>query len=176
MDLQTSTAGRWGMVRRFPIGAIAAITPFNFPLNLVAHKVAPAIACGCTMVLKPAPQTPLTALLLAEVVQQAGLPSGALNVLPLSNEDAAPLISDERLAMLTFTGSAAAGWQLKGKAGKKRVMLELGGNAGVIVHSDADLDLAAERCVAGGFSYSGTRCISVLRCLVHRGGIDKLLQ
>ena len=176
MDLQTVTAGRWGIVRRFPVGAIAAITPFNFPLNLVAHKVAPAIACGCTMVLKPAPQTPLTALLLAEVVQQAGLPAGALNVLPLSNEDAAPLISDERLAMLTFTGSAAAGWQLKNKAGKKRVTLELGGNAAVVVHSDADLDFAAERCVAGGFSYSGQSCISVQRILVHRAAYEKFLE
>ena len=176
MDLQTSTAGRWGMVRRFPIGAIAAITPFNFPLNLVAHKVAPAIACGCTMVLKPAPQTPLTALLLAEVVQQAGLPAGALNALPLSNEDAAPLISDHRLAMLTFTGSAAVGWQLKSKAGKKRVTLELGGNAGVIVHSDADLDFAAERCIAGGFSYSGQSCISVQRILVQRSVYQKFLD
>ena len=176
MDLQTSTAGRWGMVRRFPIGAIAAITPFNFPLNLVAHKVAPAIACGCTMVLKPAPQTPLTALLLAEVVQQAGLPAGALNVLPLSNEDAAPLISDDRLAMLTFTGSAAVGWQLKTRAGKKRVTLELGGNAGVIVHSDADLDFAAERCIAGGFSYSGQSCISVQRILVQRSVYQKFLD
>ena len=176
MDLQASTTGRWGMVRRFPIGAIAAITPFNFPLNLVAHKVAPAIACGCTMVLKPAPQTPLTALLLAEVVQQAGLPAGALNVLPLSNEDAAPLISDDRLAMLTFTGSAAVGWQLKSRAGKKRVTLELGGNAGVIVHSDADLDFAAERCIAGGFSYSGQSCISVQRILVQRSVYHKFLD
>src|SRR5437667_10309858 len=120
MDLQTSTAGRWGMVRRFPIGAIAAITPFNFPLNLVAHEVAPAIACGCTMVLKPPPQTPLTALLLAEVVQKAGMPAGALNVLRLSNEDAAPLISADRQAMLTFTASDATGWQLKSQAGKRR--------------------------------------------------------
>src|SRR5205807_1642893 len=168
-----NAAGRSVTYRRFPIGAIAAITPFNFPLNLVAHKVAPAIACGCTMVLKPAPQTPLTALLLAEVVQQAGLPAGALNVLPLSNEDAAPLISDDRLAMLTFTGSAAVGWQLKSRAGKKRVTLELGGNAGVIVHSDADLDFAAERCIAGGFSYSGQSCISVQRILVQRSVYQK---
>jgi acyl-CoA reductase-like NAD-dependent aldehyde dehydrogenase len=176
MDLQASTAGRWGMVRRYPVGAIAAITPFNFPLNLVAHKIAPAIACGCTMVLKPAPQTPLTALLLAEVVQQDGLPAGALNVLPLSNEDASPLITDDRLAMLTFTGSAAAGWQLKSRSGKKRVTLELGGNAGVIIHSDADLDFAAERCVAGGFSYSGQSCISVQRILVHRSIYNEFLE
>jgi len=176
LDLQAFTAGRWGLVRRYPIGAIAAITPFNFPLNLVAHKIAPAIACGCTMVLKPAPQTPTPALLLAEIVEKAGWPAGALNVLPLSNEDAAPLISDDRLAMLTFTGSAPVGWQLKSKAGKKRVTLELGGNAGAIIHSDADLDHAAERCVTGGFSYAGQSCISVQRILVQSSVYDKFLD
>src|SRR5579859_5054776 len=139
LDLQESTAGRWGMVRRFPVGPIAAITPFKFPLNLVAHKIAPAIAAGCTMVLKPAPQTPLTALLLAQAVQQAGWPDGALNVLPLSNEDASLLVNDDRLKLISFTGSAAVGWDIKRRAGKKKVALELGGNAGVLVHSDADL-------------------------------------
>jgi acyl-CoA reductase-like NAD-dependent aldehyde dehydrogenase len=168
LDWQESTAGRWGIVRRFPLGAIAGITPFNFPLNLVAHKVAPAIACGCTMVLKPAPQTPLSALLLAEAVQQAGWPDGALNVLPLSNEDAGLLVSDERLKLISFTGSAAVGWDIKRRAGKKKVILELGGNAGVIVHSDADLAYAADRCVAGGFAYAGQTCISVQRILVER--------
>jgi acyl-CoA reductase-like NAD-dependent aldehyde dehydrogenase len=176
MDLQSSTAGRWGMVRRYPLGPIAAITPFNFPINLVAHKIAPAIASGCTMVLKPAPQTPITALMLAEIVQKAGWPGGALNVLPLSNEDAVPLISDDRLKLLTFTGSSAVGWQLKAKAGKKKVVLELGGNAAVIIHSDADVDYAAERCVAGGFSYAGQSCISVQRILVQRGVFDQFVQ
>jgi acyl-CoA reductase-like NAD-dependent aldehyde dehydrogenase len=168
LDWQEFTVGRWGIVRRFPLGAVAGITPFNFPLNLVAHKVAPAIACGCTMVLKPAPQTPMTALLLAEAVQQAGWPDGALNVLPLSNEDAGLLVSDERLKMISFTGSAAVGWEIKRRAGKKKVALELGGNAGVVVHSDADLAYAAERCVAGGFAYAGQSCISVQRILVER--------
>jgi acyl-CoA reductase-like NAD-dependent aldehyde dehydrogenase len=172
MDLQSSTVARWGMVRRYPVGPIAAITPFNFPLNLVAHKIAPAIACGCTIVLKPAPQTPITALMLAEIVQKAGWPAGALNVLPLTNEDAAPLVSDDRLKLLSFTGSSAVGWQLKANAGKKKVVLELGGNAAVIIHSDADLDYAVERCVAGGFSYAGQSCISVQRILVHRGVFD----
>lgn len=176
MDLQPSTAGRWAMVRRYPVGPIAAITPFNFPLNLVAHKIAPAIACGCTVVLKPAPQTPITALMLAEIVEKAGWPAGALNVLPLSNDDAAPLVSDDRLKLLTFTGSSAVGWQLKTKAGKKKVALELGGNAAVIIHSDADLDHAADRCVAGGFSYAGQSCISVQRILVHRSIFDQFLQ
>src|SRR6202521_3644460 len=113
LDWQEYTAGRWGIVRRFPLGPIAGITPFNFPLNLVAHKLAPAIAAGCSMVLKPAPQTPLTAMLLAEAVQQAGWPDGALNVLPLSNEDASLLVTDDRLKMISFTGSAAVGWQIK---------------------------------------------------------------
>ena len=176
MDLQPPTAGRWAMVRRYPVGPIAAITPFNFPLNLVAHKIAPAIACGCTVVLKPAPQTPITALLLAEIVQKAGWPAGGLNVLPLSNEDAAALISDDRLKLLTFTGSSGVGWQLKAKAGKKKVVLELGGNAAVIIHSDADLDRAADRCVAGGFSYAGQSCISVQRILVHRSVFDQFLE
>ena len=167
LDWQEFTTGRWGIVRRFPIGPVGAITPFNFPLNLVAHKVAPAIACGCTMVLKPAPQTPLTALMLAEVVQQAGWPNGGLNVVPLSNDDAGLLVEDERLKLITFTGSSAVGWQIKSRAGKKRVTLELGGNAGVIVHSDADLNYAAKRCTAGGFSYAGQSCISVQRILVQ---------
>jgi len=173
LDWQEFTAGRWGIVRRFPLGPIAGITPFNFPLNLVAHKVAPAIASGCTMVLKPAPQTPLTALLAAEAVQQAGWPDGALNVLPLSNDDAALLVTDERLKLISFTGSAAVGWDIKRRAGKKKVTLELGGNAGVIVHSDADLNYAADRCVTGGFAYAGQSCISVQRILVERSVFEK---
>jgi acyl-CoA reductase-like NAD-dependent aldehyde dehydrogenase len=176
LDWQEFTAGRWGIVRRFPLGPIAGITPFNFPLNLVAHKVAPAIAAGCSMIIKPAPQTPLTALLLAEVVQAAGWPDGALNVLPLSNEDAGLLVSDDRLKMISFTGSAAVGWQIKKNAGKKKVILELGGNAGVIVHSDADLAYAAERCVAGGFNYAGQTCISVQRILVERSVSGKFIN
>jgi acyl-CoA reductase-like NAD-dependent aldehyde dehydrogenase len=173
LDWQESTAGRWGLVRRFPLGPVAGITPFNFPLNLVAHKVAPAIAAGCTMVLKPAPQTPLSALLLAETIQQAGWPDGALNVLPLSNEDAGLLVSDDRLKMISFTGSAAVGWQIKKNSGKKKVVLELGGNAGVIVHGDADLAYAADRCVVGGFAYAGQTCISVQRILVERSAFSR---
>src|SRR5438094_6031451 len=168
LDWQEFTAGRWGIVRRFPLGPLAGITPFNFPLNLVAHKVATAIAAACAMVLKPAPQAPLCAFLLAEAVQQAGWPDGGLNVLPLSNEDSGLLVRDDRLKMISFTGSAAVGWQIKNNAGKKKVVLELGGNAGVIVHSDADLAYAAERCVAGGFAYAGQTCISVQRILVGR--------
>lgn len=176
LDLQEFTTGRWGIVRRFPVGPIAAITPFNFPLNLVAHKVAPAIASGCTVVLKPAPQTPLTALMLAEVVNESGLPAGALNVVPTTNEDAALIVFDDRLKMLSFTGSSAVGWRLKAGAGKKKVTLELGGNAAAIIHSDADLDFAAERCAVAGFSYSGQSCISVQRILVHKSAFDVFMQ
>src|SRR5437667_4885304 len=173
LDWQQYTAGRWGIVRRYPLGPIAGITPFNFPLNLVAHKVAPAIASGCPIILKPAPQTPLSSLLLAEAVEQAGLPDGAFNVLPLSNEDAGLLVTDERIKLISFTGSAPVGWEIKRRAGKKKVVLELGGNAGVVVHSDADLQYAADRCVAGGFAYAGQTCISVQRILVERPTFTK---
>jgi acyl-CoA reductase-like NAD-dependent aldehyde dehydrogenase len=175
MDVQAATAGRWAIVRRFPVGAIATITPFNFPLNLVAHKWAPAIAAGCTIVHKPAPQTPLCSLLLAELVQEAGWPAGGLNVLPVAVADAEPMVTDDRVKMLSFTGSAAVGWELKKRAGKKRVALELGGNAGVIVHADADLDFAAERCTAGGFTYAGQTCISVQRIFVECRVFEKFL-
>src|SRR3954468_2056650 len=176
LDLQEFTTGRWGMVRRYPVGPIAAITPFNFPINLVAHKLAPAIAAGCTVVLKPAPQTPLTAFLLAELIHEARWPAGALNVIPTTNEDAALIVSDDRLKMLSFTGSSAVGWKLKATAGKKKVVLELGGNAAVAIHSDADLDFAAERCAVAGFSYAGQSCISVQRILVHKPVFDGFLQ
>lgn len=176
LDLQASSAGRWAIVRRFPVGPIATITPFNFPLNLVAHKWAPAMAAGCTVVHKPAPQTPLCSLLLAELVQQAGWPAGGLNVLPVTVEDAELMVTDDRLRMLSFTGSAAVGWELKRKAGKKRVTLELGGNAGVIIHHDADVDDAAERCALGGFSYAGQTCISVQRIFVQRRVMDQFLK
>src|SRR5947209_279038 len=173
LDWQEFTAGRWGIVRRFPIGPIAGITPFNFPLNLVAHKVAPAIAAGCPIVLKPAPQTPLCSLLLAECVQQAGWPDGGLSVLPLSNEDAGLLVTDERIKLIRFTGSVPVGWDIKPRAGNKKVVLELGGNAAVIVHSDADLHYAAERCVSGGFGYAGQTCISVQRIVVEHSVYGK---
>src|SRR5271155_2711612 len=173
LDWQEFTAGRWGIVKRFPLGPIAGITPFNFPLHLVSHKIAPAIAAGCSLVLKPAPQTPLSSLLLAECVQQAGWPDGGLNVLPLSNEDGSLLVTDERIKLISFTGSVPVGWDIKRRAGKKKVALELGGNAGAIVHSDADLSYAAERCIAGGFGYAGQTCISVQRILVEQSVYGK---
>jgi acyl-CoA reductase-like NAD-dependent aldehyde dehydrogenase len=176
LDWMEFTAGRWGIVRRFPLGPIVGITPFNFPLNLVAHKVAPAIAAGCSMVLKPAPQTPLCSLLLAECVQQAGWPDGGLNVLPLSNDDAGLLVTDDRIKLISFTGSVPVGWDIKRRSGKKKVVLELGGNAGVVVHSDADLSYAAERCVTGGFGYAGQTCISVQRILVEHSVYGKFVD
>ncbi|HXN06636.1 MAG TPA: aldehyde dehydrogenase family protein, partial [Nitrospiria bacterium] len=167
---------RFGITRRFPLGPILAITPFNFPLNLVAHKVAPAIAAGNSIFLKPAPQTPLTSLLLAEVFSKTELPAGALNVIPCDVDDIQKAIADDRFKMLTFTGSGKVGWSLKEKAGKKKVVLELGGNAGVMIHHDADLDYAAARCVTGGFSYSGQSCISVQRIYVHEKVFEPFLS
>ena len=166
--LPLPATSRQGTIRWFPAGPIAAITPFNFPLNLVAHKLAPAIAAGCPVVLKPAPQTPLTALKLAQLIVAAGLPVGALSVMPMRNEVAAKLVADDRLKVLSFTGSAKVGWELKTRAGKKKVVLELGGNAAVIVEPDTDIAHAAQRCVAGGFGYSGQSCISVQRIFVQR--------
>ncbi len=161
-----------GILRRFPIGPILGITPFNFPLNLVAHKVAPALAAGNPILIKPAPQTPLTALLLGEIALEAGVPPGGLNVVPCENVLAERMVVDPRFTLLSFTGSASVGWMLKAKCGKKKVTLELGGNAGVIIEPDADLELAAQRCAAGGFGYAGQTCISVQRVFVHHSIAD----
>jgi glyceraldehyde-3-phosphate dehydrogenase (NADP+) len=171
-----TSAVRTSIARRFPIGTIVGITPFNFPLNLVAHKVAPAIASGNPILIKPAPQTPLTALRLGQIMVESGWPSGAISVLPCSNDIAAALVKDERPRMLSFTGSALVGWKLKEMAGKKRVTLELGGNAAILIHDDADLDLAAQRIVAGGFSYAGQSCISVQRIFVQKMRWQTLAQ
>lgn len=167
LDLLPSANGRWGLVRRFPIGPVLAIAAFNFPLILAAHKIGPAIAAGCSVILKPPPQDPISTLMLAELFEQAGTPPGAINVLPLANEDARLLIENNRIRMLTFTGSITVGWELRRLAGKKRVVLELGGNAAAIVHRDADLEYAAQRCVTGAFSYAGQSCVSVQRIFVH---------
>ena len=170
LDLTEGNEGRWGLVQRFPVGPVLAITPFNFPLMLVAHKLAPAIAAGCPVVLKPAPQTPFTALALGEVILKSGWPEEALAVLPLMNEDTAWLAErEDRLKLVSFTGSAAVGWSLKANSGKKRVALELGGNAAVILHSDwRDLDTVASRVAHGAFGYAGQSCISVQRVYVER--------
>lgn len=154
--------------RRFPIGPCAFITPFNFPLNLVAHKIAPALAVGCPFVLKPASTTPVSALRLGRILAETDLPPGAFSILPGTREAADRLVTDERLRFLSFTGSASVGWDLKRRAGHKRVTLELGGNAAAIVAADADLDAAVLALVQGGFTNSGQSCISVQRILVHQ--------
>jgi glyceraldehyde-3-phosphate dehydrogenase (NADP+) len=176
MDLLPHGEGRWGITRRFPLSPIAAITPFNFPLLLAAHKLAPAMACGATMVLKPPPQDPLSTMLLAGIVKDSGYPEGAISILPCTNEDAAPLLDDPRVRMISFTGSARVGWMIKQRAPMKRVALELGGNAAVIVEPDADVDHAVKRCVAGGYLYAGQSCISTQRILVHEKIYDAFVE
>jgi acyl-CoA reductase-like NAD-dependent aldehyde dehydrogenase len=172
LDVNASSLGRWGVVRRFPLGPVCAITPFNFPLNLTAHKVAPALAVGAPVVQKPASQTPLSAMALRTIVIAAGWPEDAYAVVPLSGKQGEGLVMDPRLPVVSFTGSGVVGWRLKELAPKKRVWLELGGNAAVIVHADADLEDAVTRILAGGFSYAGQSCISVQRTLVHRSIFD----
>lgn len=176
LDAQAFAANRVGLLRRVALGPVAAITPFNFPLNLVAHKIAPAMAAGCSIVLKPASKTPLVALMLADLINRSGYPKEAVSILPMTAETASLLVEDERFKLLTFTGSAAAGWALKARAGKKKVALELGGNAGCIVHSDCDLDHAVARCVAGSFGYAGQSCISVQRILVESCIFDEFVK
>jgi len=167
MDTVERTAGWLGMSKKVPIGPVSLITPFNFPFNLVAHKVAPAIAAGCPFVLKPADKTPIGALLMGEILAECDLPEGAFSILPLDVEDAGPLTEDERLKLLSFTGSDKVGWMLKAKAGRKRVVMELGGNAACLVDADADLDDVVERLVFGGYYQSGQSCVSVQRVQVH---------
>jgi acyl-CoA reductase-like NAD-dependent aldehyde dehydrogenase len=176
MDLAAQGDKRWGLTRRFPLSPISAIIPFNFPILLAAHKLAPAIACGATMVLKSPPQDPLATLLLAGIVQGSGYPAGAISILLCTNEDAAPLIDDPRVRMITFTGSARVGWMIRGRAPMKRVTLELGGNAAVLVEPDADLDAAVQRCVVGGYLYAGQSCISTQRILVHGAVYERFVE
>lgn len=176
LDLMPSAAGRIGMTRRFPVGPIASITPYNFPLNLGLHKVGPALAAGCSVVWKPSLLAPGAAFLFAELAVEAGLPPGALNVVTPADSDAAPLVEDPRLRMLSFTGSARVGWSLRSRAGAKRVALELGGNAAVVIGADADMEHAAARCAVGGFSYAGQVCISVQRILIERSTYDAFLE
>ncbi|HRO40949.1 MAG TPA: aldehyde dehydrogenase family protein [Flavobacteriales bacterium] len=164
--------GRTAITKRIPIGVVAAITPFNFPLNLVLHKVAPALASGCPVVLKPAPQTPLTSLLLAELIDGVGWPAGAFNVLVATNEVAEVLVRDERVAMLSFTGSDAVGWRLKEMCGKKKVALELGGNAAVVIDEGTDLAAAARNVAMGANLYAGQTCISTQRIFVVKSVFD----
>ncbi|HYJ59828.1 MAG TPA: aldehyde dehydrogenase family protein [Actinomycetota bacterium] len=166
LDTEAAFGSRVGLLRRFPVGPVLGITPFNFPLNLVAHKVAPALAVGAPIVVKPASATPLGSLRLAEFFDETDLPDGMYQVLPVSSKVADTMARDDRFRKISFTGSAPIGWYLKGLDPRKKVTLELGGNAGVIVHSDADLDLAAQRIAFGGYYQAGQSCISVQRVLV----------
>jgi acyl-CoA reductase-like NAD-dependent aldehyde dehydrogenase len=177
MDASPAGAGKLAFTLRIPIGIVAAISPFNFPLNLVAHKVAPALAAGCAVVLKPASQTPLSALLLAGLETEAGLPPGWLNVVcGPAGEIGDVLVEDERVKLITFTGSAPVGWRIRERAPRKRVNLELGNATPVIVAADADLDDAAARLAANAFSFAGQSCISVQRIYVERGAYDAFLE
>jgi len=162
-------------VRRFPIGVISAISPFNFPLNLVAHKVAPALAIGNTVVLRPSSQVPITSILLGEIINETDYPAGGLNIVPSGYEAAEILLTDDRVKKVTFTGSPAIGWELKKKAYKKKVTLELGGNAAVVIEPDADLEYALPRTILGTFSYSGQICISIQRIFLHEKIYDRFM-
>ncbi|HXF95578.1 MAG TPA: aldehyde dehydrogenase family protein [Gemmatimonadales bacterium] len=166
-DVLPTGKGRIALTRRFPLSPVVGITPFNFPVLLAAHKIAPAMACGAAITLKPPPQDPLTTLRLADLVRDSGYPEGGVNVVPCHVEVAQILIEDPRVRVTSFTGSAKAGWAIRAKAGSKRVLLELGGNAGVIIEPDADLEWAARRCALGGFTYAGQSCISTQRIFVH---------
>ncbi|MFW6160060.1 MAG: aldehyde dehydrogenase family protein [Acidobacteriota bacterium] len=167
LDWSPQTKERWGIVRRFPLGVIAGITPFNFPLNLVAHKMAPALASGNTFILRPASQVSPTAMILGKIVHQAGIPEGSVNIIPSGYNAAEAIFENEKIKMVTFTGSPDVGWPLKKKDFKKRITLELGGNAAVVIEPDTDLEAAIPKVVLGAFSYSGQICISIQRVFVH---------
>jgi acyl-CoA reductase-like NAD-dependent aldehyde dehydrogenase len=173
LDISPRAKGYQGMWKRVPIGPCSFISPFNFPLNLAAHKIAPAIAVGCPFVMKPASRTPLGAIIMGEVLAETDLPKGAFSILPAHREGADLFTTDERLKLLSFTGSPEVGWDLKAQAGKKKVVLELGGNAAVIVDRDADLEDALERVIFGAFYQSGQSCIGVQRILVHADVYDE---
>jgi len=169
IDLDWTPAGnrKEGLVKYFPIGLIAGISPFNFPLNLAVHKIAPAIAAGCPIILKPSSSTPLSTLFLAKILDQTALPKGAVSIIPMDRNTGNQLVTDERFKLLSFTGSPVVGWKMKKEAGKKKVVLELGGNAGVIITNSADINEAVQKCIVGGFAYSGQVCIHSQRIYVH---------
>lgn len=174
LEISARARGYAGMTKRVPIGPCSFISPFNFPLNLAAHKIAPAIAAGCPFVLKPASRTPIGALLIGEILAETDLPAGAFSILPCHRDGADLFTTDERLKLLSFTGSPAVGWDLKARAGKKKVVLELGGNAACVIDEDADLADAVNRLIVGAFYQSGQSCISVQRILVHERVYDEL--
>ncbi len=168
LDWTPAGKGRQGIVKYFPVGLVAGISPFNFPMNLAVHKIAPAIAAGCPIILKPSTNTPLSTLALAEIIAETELPKGAVSILPMDRTTGNQLVTDDRFKLLSFTGSPHVGWMMKAQAGRKKVVLELGGNAGLIITKSADLDLAVKKAVIGGFAYSGQVCIHAQRIYVAK--------
>lgn len=175
LDLSAQTSHRWGLLRRFPLGVVVGITPFNFPLNLVAHKVAPALASGNTILIRPASQVAMTSGILAEIVSQSGYPAAGFGHVPCGYSAADALLEDGRIKKITFTGSPEIGWDMKKKAYKKRVTLELGGNAAVIIEPDTNLEFALTRTVLGAYAYSGQVCISIQRIFLHKKIYDRFM-
>jgi acyl-CoA reductase-like NAD-dependent aldehyde dehydrogenase len=173
LDWTPAGEGKEGIVNYFPIGLVAGIAPFNFPLNLAVHKIAPAIAAGCPIILKPASSTPLSTLELAKIIDKTDLPKGAVSILPMNRLAGNQLVTDERFNLLSFTGSPVVGWEMKRNAGKKKVVLELGGNAAVIITESADLENAIQKSVLGGFAYSGQICIHAQRFYVQENIFEK---
>lgn len=173
LDWTNAGTGKEGLVKYFPIGLIAGISPFNFPLNLAVHKIAPAIAAGCPIILKPSSSTPLSTLFLAKIIDQTALPKGAVSIIPMDRQTGNQLVTDERFKLLSFTGSPDVGWKMKQDAGKKKVVLELGGNAGVIVTNSSEINDAVQKCITGGFAYSGQVCIHAQRIYVHKAIFKK---
>lgn len=173
LDWTANGKNREGLVKYFPIGLVAGISPFNFPLNLAVHKIAPAIAAGCPIILKPASSTPLSTLELAKIIHETKLPKGAISILPMDRTIGNLLVTDDRINMLSFTGSPDVGWEMKKQSGKKKVVLELGGNAGVIITPSANFDDAVSKCLVGGFAYSGQICIHAQRIYVHESVFER---
>ncbi len=176
LDWTQAGEGKEGIVNYFPVGLVAGIAPFNFPMNLAVHKIAPAIAAGCPIILKPASSTPLSTLELAKIIDRTSLPKGAVSILPMNRIAGNQLVTDERFQLLSFTGSPVVGWEMKRNAGKKKVVLELGGNAAVIVTQTAEIDKAISKCVTGGFAYSGQICIHAQRFYVHESVFEKFIS
>ncbi|MGD0711949.1 MAG: aldehyde dehydrogenase family protein, partial [Bacteroidales bacterium] len=176
LDWEPTGKGREGLVKYFPIGLVSGISPFNFPMNLAMHKIAPAIAAGCPIILKPATSTPLSTLEFAQIIDKTSLPKGAVSILPMNRETGNLLVTDERFKLLTFTGSPLVGWKMKNDAGKKKVVLELGGNAGVIVTDSADIEFAVKRCLVGAFAYAGQVCIHTQRIFVAKNIFNDFME
>ncbi|MCD4745639.1 MAG: aldehyde dehydrogenase family protein [Bacteroidales bacterium] len=168
LDWTPAGEGREGLVKYFPVGLVAGISPFNFPLNLAVHKIAPAIASACPIILKPSTSTPLSTLKLAEIIDNTALPKGAVSIIPMDRKTGNQLVTDERFKLLSFTGSPQVGWKMKKEAGKKKVVLELGGNAGVVITESCNIENAVKRCIFGGFAYSGQVCIHTQRIYVEQ--------